>query len=229
MTKQTLRDMITWQVQALIPEVTDWNTLLRILRIAGRGVQSESLLGVAPDPVEYYLRLGLEHYGERTKLYYGEIEIEWLPTDVNLMYREHGVLEPHLVYWRDANSSEYRLLTKVFRYPIRKSTTLEQGVPKQWLLQGQQITLIPRPMGGYVLIEGVLSPYIDSVTQAIVGVEPVDLPHIARYIASYLIEGQFPQHALQWRAEAEQLYMRRLKDTKWFQHRQRRGLRFGRR
>lgn len=229
MTKAVLRDMIVWQVQSLLPEVTDWNTMLRVLRIAGQGVNPAHLQGVATDPVEYYLRLGLEHYGERTKLYYGEIEIQWLASDHALFYREHGVLEPHLVYWRANDQTEYKLLRKIFRYPVRQSTNLEQGEPDSWLLQGMQITLVPRPTGGYVLVEGVLAPYFEGAAQTIVGVNAVDLPYIARYIASHFIEGSFPQHALSWRAEAEQMYLRRLKDTRWFQHRQRRGIRYGRR
>lgn len=229
MTRDTLQQMITWQVQSLLPEVTDWNTMLRLLRISGRGVNPESMQTTPTNPAEYYIDLGLQHYGERTKLYYGEIEIQWLASDDALHYREHGVLEPHMVYWRAVDSDEYKILQKLFRFPVRKRTQLETGAPQYWLLQGMFIHLVPRPLGGFVLIEGVLAPYIDEDTDAIVGVEPVDLPYIARYIASFLIEGISPQHAMQWRVEAEQMYMRRLKESKWYQHRQRRWIRYGKR
>lgn len=232
MTESQLREMIIWRVQSVLPEVVDWNTMLRVLRIAKKGINPERLSEHANDPAGYYIPMVLQRYGEVTQLYYDEIEIQWLASDRALLYRNYGVLSPAFVSWRSASSDEYRPLNKIFRFPVRKKVALETGTPDAWLLQGLSLVLVPRPgVNGYVLVEGALAPYIDinQTNKPIIGVEPTDLPYIAQHIASYFIEGTHPQHALMWRQEAEQMYLRRLKDTKWYQHRQRRGVRYGER
>lgn len=230
MTLSTFRELILWQIQSVLPEANDWQTMLRLIRLAGRGVNPESLQETPTDPVAFYIDLGLRRYGEVSRYLYGELEIELFAGERHIEYREHGVIDPHLVSWREASSDQYHLLQKMFRYPVRQKVSVETGTPSYWLVQGGLLTVTPAPQtDGYLLVEGVLTPYVDASTQTIRGIEPTDAPAIARWVASYLAEGLFPQIALMWRQESESAFLRRLKETKWYQHRGRRGVRFGRR
>jgi hypothetical protein len=230
MTLAELRNMVLWRVRSVLPEVTDWNTLLRFMRTAGNPALQSWEVGLDQDMFEEHAKLALTRYGELTKLFRSEVEVQWSPTALDIEYRSLGIVEPIVVYWRPDTNSDYQIVQKVFEPPIRKRASLERGRPRIWWLMGQRIAMhpIPRP-NELVLIDAVLEPYWTGTAQEIVGVDPSDFPMIAQWIASYYIEWQNIQLATAWRQEAENMFMRRGMQHAWYVHNRRRAVRWHRR
>lgn len=230
MTQTNLREQVLWRVRSVLPEVVDWNTLLRVLRTAGQSVLQawEHEGGWQTDPFTLYLSMAFEKYGSITRLFLSDLEIEWDADAEALPYRDYGIIEPLAVYWRPDASSDYVPVLKRQTPPSRRSAQLERGQPRTWWLYGQQMRFHPVPMAGHrLLIEAVLTPYVETATDQIVGIDPVDAPMVAQWIASFLVEWQNPQVAYAWRTEAEQVFWRRRMHHAWRTYNQRRARRFG--
>jgi len=230
MTLTELRNMVLWRTRSVLPEVTDWNTLLRFMRTAGQPALQEWEIDYDQDMFEDYARQALARYGEITRVFRYEIELVWSDEATDLDYREIKVIEPLVVYWRPNETSDYHLVRKVFQPPLRRKAQLERGRPRIWWLMGQRLYLNPVPNPNeLLLIEAVMEPYWIEETQEIIGVDPTDIPMIAQWIASFYIEWQNVQLALAWRTEAEQFFLRRRMNQAWYEHRNRRGVRWHRR
>ena len=227
MTLPELRNMVLWRTRSVLPEVTDWNTLLRFMRTGGNPALQSWEVGLDQDMFDEHAKLALTRYGELTKLFRTELEVQWSPTAVDIEYRPLGIVEPIVLYWRPDSNSEYRIIQKSFEPPARKKASLERGQPRIWWLMGQRIAFhpVPRP-NEYVLIDAVMEPYWTGATQEIVGVDPADFPMIAQWIASFYIEWQNIQLALAWRQEAENMFTRRGMQHAWYMHNRRRAVRW---
>ena len=77
MTLPELRNMVLWRTRSVLPEITDWNTLLRFMRTGGNPALQSWEVGLDQDMFEEHAKLALTRYGELTKLFRSELEVQW--------------------------------------------------------------------------------------------------------------------------------------------------------
>lgn len=193
-----LRKAVIAEIRTVIPQVTDWNTLLALMKVAGQSFDS---VADDQDMFLYALDEALWHYGEKTRSFH-TIREHPIPASPNpISYRSLNVLDIIEMAWRVDTSGEWHALKKAWNSPSVVDTA--RGTPYYYIVKGSELYLYPEPSSaGHLRIEGIYAPYVDR-NNTIIGVDPAYYTSIAKYIAARYITAISPEHSMFFRQLVE--------------------------
>lgn len=213
MTRRAFHQLVFTHLRQFYPEVPDWNSAVRFLRLQGESMEAFDQLGDYTDLYHAVLAEAFKRYGElslntylieQVTLAAGQDQIDIYPLTPSADRPAIHIYDPEVGYWVQGDQRIPLIKLDINNAPVGRSET-----PFGYFVSGSQIRIVPTPSTQVTIaFEGYGYPYFQPVdnnpeNDLLMGVRSGTEDTIARYVVSRMIDPINYELAQLMRSECE--------------------------